>query len=134
MKNWYLEYAIKKPYFFFLFILMGVSLILVLLLNTTVPVINTYSVRLDKYQGEYFLSCDKPIFDSDIKSIFVYVDKNEKMYQLSNYVVVSGKKIYIPNKNLSNILTKNNTKDFHIDISKHNVTLFREIFVHGGKN
>lgn len=133
MKNWYLTYVIKKPYLYFCFILMGITVILGLLFTTTVPIVNTYPVRLVNNQEEYILLCDEPIFNLDINSIFIYADKNEAMYQLSNYAIINENGIII-NGEISELLSQNNSNNFYIDVSKYTVTLFEEIFVQGGKN
>lgn len=131
MKNWYLKYVIKKPYLYFCFILIGVIVILCLLITTTVPVVNTYPVELNDNHEGYFLLCDESIFSSDIKSIFLYSDKNESMYQITNYIVINDKQINVT-QDLSGLIAV--SKDYYVDVSEDTVTLLNEIFVQGGKN
>ena len=133
MKNWYLKYVIKKPYLYFCFILIGITVILSLLVITTVPVVSTYSVELNDNQEGCFLSCDESIFSSDIKSIFLYSDKNDVMYQITSYIVINNKQINVT-QDLSCLISHADSKEYYIDISKDTITLLDEIFVQGGKN
>lgn len=133
MKNWYLKYVIKKPYFYFLFIVIGIMIIWGLLITTTVPVVKTYPVELNQNHGEYLLTCNEPIFSTDIRSIFLYSDKNNAINQITNYNVVNNKQISVTH-DLSGLISVTNSTDYYIDISKNTVTLLNEIFIQGGEN
>lgn len=133
MKNWYLKYVIKKPYLYFLFISIGTIIIFGLLITTNVPVVKTYPIELNENEGKYLLTCNEPIFSTDIKSIFLYSDKNNSMNQITNYYVVNNKQINVT-QDLSGLISVANSTDYYIDICKNTVTLLNEIFIQGGKN
>lgn len=134
MKNLYLKYVIKKPYLFFLFVVLGIIFILILLLTTNVPVINTYKLNLYKSEVHYLLSCDEPIFNSNIEKIYIYKDKNEAMQEISEYTVLNDYKVLVSNNIEYNVYVNENTVEVSVDIVKRYVNLFEKIFIYGGKN
>ena len=135
MKRIYLNYAIKKPYLFFLFVSIGIGTILFLLMTTKVPVISTHTARIEKSQDQYLLSCDEAIFGTKIDTIFLYKDKNENTYKISDYEVLNENQILIRHIDDS-ILTSidDNFIAINIEVSLRDTTLFEEIFIQGGRN
>lgn len=125
---------IKKPYLFFLFVLIGISIILFLLLTTEVPVINTYAANIQKSQEQYLLSCDEAIFGSNFDTIYLYKDKNEAMYKISNYMVLNENQVLVRPLDDSILAIIDETiNEINVEMSSHNITLFEAIFMKGGK-
>ena len=69
----------------------------------------------------------------DIRTIFLYSDKNNAINQITNYNVVNNKQISVT-QDLSGLISVTNSTDYYIDISKNTVTLLNEIFIQGGEN
>lgn len=135
MKRIYLNYVIKKPYLFFLFVFIGIGTILFLLMTTNVPVISIHTAKIEKSQDQYLLSCDEAVFEAKIDTIFLYKDKNETIYKISDYTVLNENQILIQHIDDTLITSiDDNLNVINIEIPLRNTTLFEEIFIQGGRN
>ena len=127
--NLYVKMTAKSPLLFLILILISTIFLFVVTLTTKVDVIETYKAKVENNQ-----ICIQDVNDITMNEVYVYENRNEAVYKViiepemfsqeSNSLEISVNKLgFIPQSDSVNI-----------DIPIRKITLFRRVFLQGGKN
>jgi hypothetical protein len=129
----YMKYTIKKPIIFLCFVFIGVALFLNLTLKIQVPINKTFNGKavVDQNNGVTILLNKKPL-NKNINTIYLYIDKNIKIYEVKNLKIEDSKIYIVDTKSFISVIKEH--PNVSLDIEQKNITLFEKIFVNGGKS
>ncbi len=127
--NLYVKMTAKSPLLFLILILISTIFLIGVTLTTKVDVIETYKAKVENNQ-----ICIQDVNDITMNEVYVYENRNEAVYKViiepemfsqeSNSLEISVNK-------LGFILQSDSV---NIDIPIRKITLFRRVFLQGGKN
>ncbi len=127
--NLYVKMTAKNPFLFLSLILISVLILLGVTLTTKVDVIETYDAKFENNT----IHIENVDYDS-LHEIYVYENRNEAVYKIQVEQEMIKK-----DSNFIEILVKD--LDFEpqaeyvkVDIPVREITLFRRVFLQGGKN
>ncbi len=119
----------KSPLLFLLLILISIIFLMGVTLMTTVDVIKTYNVKVENNK-----ICVQDIGDIVPDEVYVYENRNEAVYKVMiKPEMVSQEKdsLEISVNDLGFIPQADSV---NIDVPLRKITLFRRVFLQGGKN
>ena len=127
--NLYVKMTAKSPLLFLILILISTIFLFGVTLTTKVDVIETYKAKFENNQ-----ICIQDVNDITMNEVYVYENRNEAVYKViiepemfrqeSNSLEISVNELgFIPQSDSVNI-----------DIPIRKITLFRRVFLQGGKN
>ena len=127
--NLYVKMTAKSPLLFLVLILISTIFLFGVTLTTKVDVIETYKVKVENNQ-----ICIQDVNDITLTEVYVYENRNEAVYKViiepemirqeNNFLEISVNELgFIPQSDSVNI-----------DIPIRKITLFRRVFLQGGKN
>ncbi len=127
--NLYVKITAKSPLLFLILILISTIFLFGVTLTTKVDVIETYKAKFENNQ-----ICIQDVNDITMNEVYVYENRNEAVYKViiepemfrqeSNSLEISVNELeFIPQSDSVNI-----------DIPIRKITLFRRVFLQGGKN
>ena len=127
--NLYVKMTAKSPLLFLALILISTIFLFGVTLTTKVDVIETYKAKVENDQ-----ICIQDVNDITLNEVYVYENRNEAVYKViiepemfrqeSNSLEISVNELgFIPQSDSVNI-----------DIPIRKITLFRRVFLQGGKN
>ena len=127
--NLYVKMTAKSPLLFLILILISTIFLFGVTLTTKVDVIETYKAKVENNQ-----ICIQDVYDITLNEVYVYENRNEAVYKViiepemfrqeSNSLEISVNELgFIPQSDSVNI-----------DIPIRKITLFRRVFLQGGKN
>ena len=127
--NLYVKMTAKSPLLFLLLILISIIFLFGVTLTTKVDVIETYKVKVENNK-----ICLQNVNDVTWNQVYVYENRNEAVYKVKiepEMVRQESKSLEISVNQLGFIPRS----DFvNIDIPIREITLFRRVFLQGGKN
>lgn len=127
--NLYVKMTAKSPLLFLLLILISIIFLMGVTLMTTVDVIKTYNVKVENNK-----ICVQDIGDIVPDEVYVYENRNEAVYKVMiKPEMVSQEKdsLEISVNDLGFIPQADSV---NIDVPLRKITLFRRVFLQGGKN
>jgi len=119
----------KSPLLFLLLILISIIFLMGVTLMTTVDVIKTYNVKVENNK-----ICVQDIGDIVPDEVYVYENRNEAVYK----VMIKPEMVSQENNSLE--ISVNDlgfipqADSVNIDVPLRKITLFRRVFLQGGKN
>lgn len=127
--NLYVKMTAKSPLLFLILILISIIFLFGVTLTTKVDVIKTYKVKIQNNK-----ICIQNVYEITRNEVYVYENRNEAVYKVkiepemvrqeSNSLEISVNQLgFIPQSDSVNI-----------DIPIQEITLFRRVFLQGGKN
>ena len=127
--NLYVKMTAKSPLLFLVLILISIIFLFGVTLTTKVDVIETYKVKVENNK-----ICIQNVNDITRNEVYVYENRNEAVYKVkiepemvrqeNNSLEISVNELgFIPQSDSVNI-----------DIPIREITLFRRVFLQGGKN
>lgn len=127
--NLYVKMTAKSPLLFLFLILISIIFLFGVTLTTKVDVIKTYKVKVENNK-----ICIRNVNDITMNEVYVYENRNEAVYKVkiqpemlrqeNNSLEISVNELgFIPQSDSVNI-----------DIPIREITLFRRVFLQGGKN
>ena len=127
--NLYVKMTAKSPLLFLLLILISIIFLFGVTLTTKVDVIETYKVKVENNK-----ICIQNVSNITLNEVYVYENRNEAVYKVkiepemvrqeNNSLEISVNQLgFIPQSDSVNI-----------DIPIREITLFRRVFLQGGKN
>ena len=127
--NLYVKMTAKSPILFLLLILISIIFLFGVTLTTKVDVIETFKVKVENNK-----ICIQNVSNITLNEIYVYENRNEAVYKVkiepemvrqeNNSLEISVNQLgFIPQSDSVNI-----------DIPIREITLFRRVFIQGGKN
>ena len=127
--NLYVKMTAKSPLLFLLLILISIIFLFGVTLTTKVDVIETYKVKVENN-----MICIQNVSNITLNEVYVYENRNEAVYKVkiqpemlnqeNNSLEISVNQLgFIPQSDSVNI-----------DIPIREITLFRRVFLQGGKN
>lgn len=127
--NLYVKMTAKSPLLFLILILISIIFLFGVTLTTKVDVIKTYNVKVEN--GKI---CIQNVNDITWNEVYVYENRNEAVYK----VKIEPQMVRRENNSLEisvNQLGFIPQSDFvNIDIPVQKITLFRRVFLQGGKS
>lgn len=128
----------KSPTLFISYLLIFSLVIVLLTINTSVDIINTYQVTICNISSKYYVMSDNILKLYSDKG-YLYTDKNKDIYEIhSDNIIYDSTNDYYEiianDSKLSDFLAENSDKEIKIDIPKGQTTLFNRIFLKGGKS
>lgn len=127
--NLYVKMTAKSPLLFLLLILISIIFLMGVTLMTTVDVIKIYNVKVENNK-----ICVQDIGDIVPDEVYVYENRNEAVYK----VMIKPEMVSQENNSLEisvNDLGFIPQADYvNIDVPLRKITLFRRVFLQGGKN
>jgi len=130
--RFFVKYAVKTPIIYLAIVIIGVSAFVSLTLTTKVPIFETYSGFVSYTDHTYSIKIDKEI-TGDVSTIFLYIDKNTATYRI-NDISVNGNTVTFTTNDDEAIMLLQTTSKLSFDVQISSMTLFRQIFLNGGKN
>ena len=128
-----IKYIVKKPIIYFLTVFMGISLFVSLTLTTQVPIMKTYIAKIDIGKDKIVLILADELVYRSMDTIYFYIDKELSVYKICDYSF-SDKGIIVTNTSeMASIIQNCNTSSVNIDIKQGEISLFKQIFIKGGK-
>lgn len=125
----YVKYIIKKPIIFYIFLLLGICLFLMLTLTLKLETIEKY----DAYYQDGIIKVEIDDINS-VNKIYAYNNKNEKIYTITVKEIayeVGNSCLHIYEEDIE--LIQELGSNFKIEISTGYESLFKRIFVKAGK-
>lgn len=127
--NLYVKMTAKSPLLFLVLILISTIFLFGVTLTTKVDVIETYRAKVENNK-----ICIQDVYDITLTEVYVYENRNEAVYKViiepemvsqeTNSLEISVNELgFIPQSDFVNI-----------DIPIRKITLFRRVFLQGGKN
>ena len=127
--NLYVKMTAKSPLLFLILILISIIFLFGVTLTTEVDVIETYKVKVENNK-----ICIQNVNNLTLNEVYVYENRNEAVYKVkiepemvrqeNNSLEISVNELgFIPQSDTVNI-----------DIPIRKITLFRRVFLQGGKN
>ena len=127
--NLFVKMTAKSPLIFLFLILVSIIFLFGITLTTEVDVIKTYTVRVENN-----IICIQNITDITLNEVYAYENRNEAVYKIkiepemfrqeNDSLEISLNQLgFIPQSDYVNI-----------DIPIRKITLFRRVFLQGGKN
>lgn len=127
--NLYVKLTAKSPFLFLILILISIIFLFGVTLTTKVDVIETCSVKVENNK-----ICIQNVTDIMSDEVYVYENRNEAVYKVkiepeivrqeNNSLEISVNELgFIPQSDFVNV-----------DIPIRQITLFRRVFLQGGKN
>lgn len=127
--NQFVKMTAKSPLLFLILILISITFLFGVTLTTKVDVIRTYKVKVENNK-----ICIRDVNDIPWNEVYVYENRNEAVYKVkiepemvrqeSNSLEISVNQLgFIPQSDFVNI-----------DVPIQKITLFRRVFLQGGKN
>lgn len=127
--NLYVKMTAKSPVLFLVLIFLSVIIILYITLSTEVDVIQTYDVRLEDNK----ITVPETMHYKPEK-IYIYENRNNAIYSIP----VESKDIAYDDTSIIILIKQNpfenELTDVKVDIPIKKVTLFKRVFLQGGKN
>lgn len=132
ISGFYMKYTIKKPILFLCVAFIGVALFLYMTLKIQVPVNETFKGKaVFARNNEVTITLNKKLSSNKVRKIYMYVNKNVKIYVVNDFKIKDCK-IYIVNtRPFFSVIKKHS--NITLDIEQKNISLFKKIFVKGGK-
>ena len=127
--NLYVKMTAKSPFLFLILILISTIFLLGVTLTTKVDVIETYEAKVENNQ-----ICIQNRNDITLDEIYVYENRNEAVYKViiePEMIRQESNSLEIPVNELGFIPLSDSV---NIDIPIRKITLFRRVFLQGGKN
>lgn len=126
--NLFVKMTAKNPLLFLLLILLSVLFLFGVTLTTKVDVIKTYNVKIENDK-----ICIQNASDFMLDEVYVYENRNEAVYKIK----IEPEMVSRENNSLEisvNQLSFIPQSDYvYIDIPIQKITLFRRVFIQGGK-
>lgn len=129
----YMKYTIKKPIFFLCFVFIGLAIFINITLKIQVPInerLNGKAVVGEK--DEVTILLNKKPLNEKVGTIYLYVDKNIKIYKVKDFKIEDSKIYITGTKSFISVIKEHS--NITLDIEQKNITLFEKIFVNGGKS
>ncbi len=127
--NLYVKMTAKSPLLFLFLILISTIFLFGVTLTTKVDVIETYKAKVENNK-----ICIQDVYDITLTEVYVYENRNEAVYK----VIIEPEMVSQGNNSLEisvNELGFIPQSDFvNIDIPIRKITLFRRVFLQGGKS
>lgn len=127
--NLYVKMTAKSPLLFLILILISIIFLFYVTLTTKVDVIETYKVQV-----ENDIICIQNINDITFNEVYIYENRNEAVYK----VIIEPEMIRQENNSLEISVNELGftleSDSVNVDIPIRKVTLFRRVFLQGGKN
>jgi hypothetical protein len=127
--NLYVKLTAKSPFLFLILILISIVFLFGVTLTTKVDVIETCNVKVENNK-----ICIQNVTDIMLDEVYVYENRNEAVYK----VKIEPEMVRQENNSLEisvNELGFIPQSDFvNVDIPIQQITLFRRVFLQGGKN
>ena len=127
--NLYVKMTAKSPLLFLVLILISTIFLLGVTLTTKVDVIETYKVKVENNK-----ICIQNVSNITLNEVYVYENRNEAVYKViiePEMVSQENNSLEIPVNELGFIPPSDSV---NIDIPIREITLFRRVFLQGGKN
>lgn len=127
--NIYVKMTAKSPLLFLALILISTIFLFGVTLTTKVDVIETYKVQVENYK-----ICIQDVNDITLTEVYVYENRNEAVYK----VIIEPEMVSQENNSLEISVNElgfiPQSDSVNIDIPIRKITLFRRVFLQGGKN
>ena len=127
--NLFVKMTAKSPLLFLVLILISTIFLLGVTLTTKVDVIETYKAKVENNK-----ICIQDVNDITLNEVYVYENRNEAVYKViiePEMVSQENNSLVISVNELGFILQSDSV---NIDIPIRKITLFRRVFLQGGKN
>lgn len=126
--NLFVKLTAKSPLLFLLLIFISIVFLFGVTLTTKVDVIETYNAKVENNK-----ICVQNVTDLPENEIYIYENRNEAVYKVITEPEMFSQEnnsLEIPLNKLGFIPQSDSVK---IDISIQKITLFRRVFLQGGK-
>ena len=127
--NLYVKMTAKSPLLFLALILISTIFLFGVTLTTRVDVIETYKVKVENIK-----ICIQDVNDIISTEVYVYENRNEAVYK----VIIEPEMVSQENNSLEISVNElgfiPQSDSVNIDIPIRKITLFRRVFLQGGKN
>jgi len=127
--NLYVKVTAKSPLLFLILILISIAFLFGVTLTTKVDVIETYKVKVENNKIRI-----QNISDFTLNEVYVYENRNEAVYK----VIIEPEMVREDNNSLEISVNElgftPQSGSVYIDIPIRKITLFRRVFLQGGKN
>lgn len=127
--NLYVKMTAKSPLLFLMLILISIIFLFGVTLTTKVDVIKTYKVKIQNNK-----ICIQNVNEITWNEVYVYENRNEAVYK----VKIEPEMIRQENNSLEISVNQlgfiPQSDSINIDIPIQEITLFRRVFIQGGKN
>lgn len=127
--NLFVKMTAKSPLLFLILILISIIFLFGVTLTTKVDVIKTYNVKVQNNK-----ICIQNASSITLDEVYVYENRNEAVYKVKiepEMVRQENNSLEIPVKELGFIPQSDSV---NIDVPIRKITLFRRVFLQGGKN
>ena len=127
--NLYVKWTAKNPLLFLILILVSIIFLFGVTLTTEVDVIETYKVKIENNK-----ICIQGINDISLNEVYVYENRNEAVYK----VIIAPEMVRQERDSLEisvdelGFIPQSDSVSIDIPIGK--ITLFRRVFILGGKS
>ena len=127
--NLYVKWTAKNPLLFLILILVSIIFLFGVTLTTEVDVIETYNVKIENNK-----ICIQGINDISLNEVYVYENRNEAVYK----VIIAPEMVRQERDSLEisvdelGFIPQSDSVSIDIPIGK--ITLFRRVFIQGGKS
>lgn len=127
--NLYVKMTVKSPLLFLMLILISIIFLFGVTLTTKVDVIKTYKVKIQNNK-----ICIQNVNEITRNEVYVYENRNEAVYK----VKIEPEMIRQENNSLEISVNQlgfiPQSDSVNIDVPIQEITLFRRVFLQGGKN
>lgn len=127
--NLYVKMTAKNPFLFLILILISIIFLFGVTLTTKVDVIETYKVKVENNK-----ICIQDVNNVTWNEVYVYENRNEAVYK----VKIEPEMVKPENNSLEIFVNQlgfiPQSDSVNIDIPIREITLFRRVFLQGGKN
>lgn len=127
--NLYVKMTAKSPLLFLVLILISTIFLFGVTLTTKVDVIETYKAKVENNK-----ICIQDVGDTTLTEVYVYENRNEAVYK----VMIEPEMVSQENNSLEISVNElgfiPQSDSVNIDIPIRKITLFRRVFLQGGKS
>jgi len=127
--NLYVKATAKSPLLFLILILISIVFLFGVTLTTKVDVIETYNVKVENNK-----ICIQDVNGFTLHEVYVYENRNEAVYK----VIIEPEMVREEDNSLEISVNElgftPQSGSVNIDIPVRKITLFRRVFLQGGKN
>ena len=130
----YIKAITKRVWVFPLFVILGMTVILLMMANVKIDLIKTYEVKVIGVSDEVYLAefSGDITTESDPEHMFIYNMKNAGIYRLDN-LARAGKNEFLfevnsEDEGLKSLLKENAGKEIKADVPVGKISLLEKIF------
>lgn len=127
--NLYVKLTAKNPILFLTLILLCTLLVLRITMTTKVDVIQTYDAKI---QQDTLIVTD--VYSEEIDSIYVYENRNDAVYKVQIMEGMINNEEYLLVIPIDELGFEPQSDNLRVDIPVRKISLFKRVFLQGGKN